>query len=86
MVTHCGGHPSQKRRNLHARQNVPVDIIYEEQHVLVLFVTEVLGHGQTGEADAGANARGLIHLAEDQHSAGQHTRVLHLMPKVIAFP
>ena len=40
----------------------PEDVVDEEQHVLTLLVTEVLGDGETGERDTGAGARGLVHL------------------------
>ena len=41
------------------------DVVDEEQHVLAL-VAEVLGDGEAGEADAGAGARRLVHLAVDE--------------------
>ena len=84
LVTHGRGHPSQQRGDLHARQNIPVDVIDEEQHVLVLLVPEELGHGEPGQPDAGADARRLVHLAEHQHGVGQHAGVLHLVPQVVA--
>ena len=86
LVTHGGGHPSQQRRDLHARQDVPVDVIDEEQHVLLLLVPEILGHGQAGQPDPGPDARRLVHLAEHQYGARQNSGVLHLVPQVIAFP
>ena len=42
------------------------DVVDEEQHVLTLLVTEVLGDGETGQGDTGTGARGLVHLAVDK--------------------
>jgi len=43
------------------------DVVDEEQHVLAL-VAEMLGDREAGEADAGAGARRLVHLAVDQRA------------------
>ena len=84
LIAHRRGHPSQQRRYLHARQDVPVDVVYEQEHVLVLLVPEVLGHGQAREADPGPDAGGLIHLSKHQNGAAHHPRCLHLVPEVVA--
>jgi hypothetical protein len=43
------------------------DVVDEEQHVLAL-VAEIFGNGQARQADAGAGARRLIHLAVDERA------------------
>ena len=39
------------------------DVVDEEQHILSLFVTEILGNGQTSQSDTGTGARRLVHLS-----------------------
>src|SRR6185436_18612608 len=39
---------------------------------------EVLGHRETGEADAKACAGRLVHLPEDEHRLVEHAGLLHL--------
>ena len=48
-------------------------------------VAEVLGHREAGEGDAGADAGGLVHLAEDEGGLVDDARLLHLVPHVVAF-
>ncbi len=43
------------------------DVVDEEEHVLAL-VAEIFRDGQAGQADAGAGAWRLVHLAEDQRA------------------
>ena len=40
----------------------PEDVVNEEEHVLSLRVTEVLGDGEAGQSDTSASARRLVHL------------------------
>lgn len=42
------------------------DVVDEEQHILTLLVTEVLGHSQSGQGHSGAGAGGLVHLSVHQ--------------------
>ncbi len=42
------------------------DVVDEEEHVLVLFVAEILGHGERAQGHAHAGAGRLVHLAVDQ--------------------
>ena len=58
---------AEKRRHLGARLREAEDVVDEEQHVLAL-VAEILGDRQPGQPDAGARARRLVHLAEDQRA------------------
>lgn len=41
----------------------PENVVNEEQHILSLLITEVLGHGEAGQGDTGTGAGGLVHLA-----------------------
>ena len=69
LVAHGRGNAAEQRRHLRARLREAEDVVDEEQHVLAL-VAEVLGDGEAGEADAGARARRLVHLAVDQRAFG----------------
>ena len=53
-----------------------------EQHVLVLHVAEVLGHGERGQADAQPHPGRLVHLAVDERRLVDDARLLHLQPQV----
>ena len=81
---------AEERRHLGARLGEAEDVVDEEQHVLALFVAEVLGDGERREADAGAGARRLVHLAVDERGLVEHgravgeLRVRHLVPEVVA--
>ncbi len=69
------------------------DVVHEEQHVLTL-VAEIFGDGEPREADAGAGARWLVHLAIHQRAFRAfhralarvlvHARIDHLVVEVIA--
>ena len=46
------------------------DVVNEEQHILTLLVTEVLGDGQSSQSNTGTGAGGLVHLTVDQGDLG----------------
>ena len=46
------------------------DVVNEEQHVLSLLVTEVLGHSQSSQSNTGTGAGGLVHLTVDKGDLG----------------
>jgi len=39
------------------------NVVHEQEHVLILFVAEILSHGERGERDPQTRARGFVHLA-----------------------
>ena len=84
LVTHSRGHPAEEGGDLRAGLHEPEDVVDEEQDVLVLHVTEVLGHGQRGQGDPQAHTRRLVHLAEDQGGLLDDARLGHLQPEVVA--
>mmetsp|Transcript_16102 Transcript_16102/g.35688 ORF Transcript_16102/g.35688 Transcript_16102/m.35688 type:complete len:366 (+) Transcript_16102:789-1886(+) len=63
LVPHCGGDAAQQRRHLGARLRESEDVVDEQQHVLALYVSEVLCDRETGEGHAGAGSWGLVHLS-----------------------
>ena len=67
LITHRRRNTAEQRRHFGACLREAEDVVDEEQHVLAL-VAEMFGDGEAGEADAGARARGLVHLAEHQRA------------------
>ena len=86
LVAHGGGHAAEQRRHLGAGLHEAEDVVHEQQHVLVLHVTEVLGHGEGGQGHPQADARRLVHLAEDEGGLLQHAGLGHLDAEVGALP
>ncbi len=67
LIADGGRNAAQERRDFRTRLGEAEDVVDEEQHVLAL-VAEIFGDRQTREADAGARARRLVHLAIDQRA------------------
>src|SRR5437868_15144481 len=83
LVADGARHAPEQRRHLRARLDEAEDVVDEEQHVLAL-IAEVLRHRQSGEADAQARARRLVHLPVDERDLLEDARLLHLEPQVVA--
>src|SRR5215467_15995158 len=84
-------HTAEQRRYFGSCLRKAEDVVDEEQHILVLFVTEIFCDRQSGETNAETCARRLIHLSIDQRGFRlreiiriNDLRLLHLVPKVIA--
>ena len=86
LVPHRGRHPGgEQGRHLGTGLSEPEDVVDEQQHVLVLDVAEVLGHGQRGQGDPEPRARRLVHLAEHQGGVLSKTPdSVHLDDEVVA--
>ena len=67
LIAHRRRNTAEQRRHFRARLREAEDVVDEEQHVLAL-VAEIFRQRQAGEADAGARARRLVHLAEHQRA------------------
>jgi hypothetical protein len=72
LVTQARRHLPHQAGHLHAGLDETENIVDEQQHVAMLVVAKVLGHGQRRMADAETRARGFVHLAEHHHHVGQH--------------
>ena len=95
LIAHRRGNAAEQRRHFRAGLGEAEDVVDEEQHVLAL-VAEIFGDGEAGQADAGARARRLVHLAVHQRAfrAGGRAVVLlrvlvdagfdHLVIEVVA--
>ena len=82
LVAHRRGHAAEQRRDLGTGLDEPEDVVDEQQHVLVLHVPEVLGHGERGQAHPEADTGRLVHLAVDEGGLLDDARLLHLEPQV----
>ena len=67
LIAHRRRNAAEQRRHFRAGLGEAEDVVDEEQHVLAL-VAEIFGDGQAGQADAGAGARRLVHLAVHQRA------------------
>ncbi len=74
LIAHRRRNTAEQRRHFRTRLGEAEDVVDEEQHVLAFLVAEVLGHGQTRKRNAGAGARGLVHLAEHERHLGAFRR------------
>ena len=91
LIADRRGNAAEQRRHLGARLGEAEDVVDEQQHVLALGVAEMLGDGQAGQADPGARAGRLVHLAVNQRDLGlgqvlevDDARLDHLMVEVVA--
>jgi hypothetical protein len=91
LVTHSGGDTAEKGRDLGTGLGETEDVVNEKEHILVLFVTEVLGDGEASETDTGAGSWGLVHLTVHEGGLGSRainfddTRVDHLVVEIVTF-
>ena len=93
LIAHRRRNAPEQRRHFRARLGEAEDVVDEEQHVLA-FVAEIFRHREAGEADAGARARRLVHLAEHQRAFGAlggagfwvlvHAGLDHLVIEIVA--
>jgi hypothetical protein len=90
LIAHGARHAAEERAHLAARLGEAEDVVDEEQHVLALFIAEVLGHGQRRKRHTRARSRRLVHLAEYQRGLADHgraaleLRLAHLDEQVVA--
>ena len=70
MVTDSGGDTTKQSRHLGTGLSEAENVVDEEQHVLALLVTEVLGNSEAGQSNTGTGTRGLVHLTEHESNLG----------------
>ena len=73
LITHRRRNAAEQRRHFRAGLREAEDVVDEEQHVLAL-IAEIFRDGEAGQADAGARAGRLVHLAEHQRAFGAFGR------------
>ena len=77
LVAYRRGHPAQQRRYFAARLDKAENVIDEQQYVLVLYVPEVLRHGQSRFRYTHTRPRWLVHLTEHQSCVVDDTGFRH---------
>jgi peptide chain release factor 1 len=85
LVAHRRGHPAEQGRHLGSGLGEAENIVDEQQHVLLLDIPEVLGHGERGQRDPEPGTRRLIHLTEHQRGLGDDAGLGHLQEEVVTF-
>ena len=70
LVTDSGRDTSEKGRHFRASLGESEDVIDEQKHILVLFVSEVLSNGESGKSDTGSGTWGLVHLSVHESGLG----------------
>ena len=92
LVTDGAGRAAEQRGDFRAGLREAENVVDEEEHVLVLFVAEIFGHGERAQGDAHTGAGGLVHLAVDQRDLRlgevllvDDARLGHFMVKIVAF-
>jgi hypothetical protein len=73
LVTDSGRDTSEKGGHFGASLGESEDVIDEQKHILVLFISEVLSDGETGKSDTGSGTWGLVHLSVDEGGLGAVT-------------
>merc|ERR1719430_2317896 len=92
LVTDSRWDPTKQSRHFRASLGEPEDVVDEEQHILTLLVTEVLGDGQTSQSNSSTSARGLVHLSVHQRDLGglvlegDDTTLNHLVVQIVTLP
>ena len=66
LIPHRRRHTAQEGRHFRPGLREPENVIDKQEHVLIFFIAEIFGNGQSRQADAKARARRLIHLAIHQ--------------------
>eukprot|EP01083_Nonionella_stella_P023190 64104_1 len=94
LVSYSGRNTSKKGRYLRSGLGETENVVDEEQHILSLLVTEVLGNGESGKGDTGTGTWGLVHLSVHKGSLGSlggatglidldDTSLNHLVVKIV---
>jgi len=89
LISDSGGDTSEKGRHLRTSLGESEDVVDEQKHILVLFISEVLSDGETGETDTGSGTRGLVHLTVHEGGLGagailnDDTRLDHLVVEIV---
>ena len=83
LIADRGGHAPEERRDLRARLCEPEYVVYEEEHVLVRILPEILRYGEPRERHAEPCSRGLVHLPEHERGLFEHAGILHLLPEIL---
>ena len=70
LVTDGARRAAEERGHFGAGLRKAEDVVHEQEHVLVVLVAEILGHGERGERNAETRAGRLVHLAIHEADLG----------------
>jgi len=62
LITYSGWNTTEKGRHFGASLGESENVVYEQKHILVLFISKVLSNGESSKSDTGSGTRGLVHL------------------------
>ncbi len=85
LVADGRGHAPDQPRQFAACLNETEGVVHQEEHLPGHRVAQVLGIGQRRESDPETHTRRLVHLPENHQGARHHSRILHVVPKLMPF-
>ena len=74
LVTDGARRAAQQRGHFGTGLREAENVVHEQQHVLVLLVAEIFGHGERGQRHAETRAGRFVHLAVNQADLGTGLR------------
>jgi len=88
LITDSGGYTTEQGRHLGTSLSETENVVNEEQHILTLLITEVLGNGQASKGNTGTGTRGLVHLTKYKSDLGvtlevDNTGLYHFVVKIV---
>jgi peptide chain release factor 1 len=91
LVTYSGWDTTEKSGHFRASLGESEDVVDEQEHILVLFISEILSNSETSQTDTGSGTWGLIHLTV--HKSGlrlvrvqmNNTRLDHFVEEIVTF-
>ena len=88
LVTDGGRNTAKKGRHLGTGLREAEDVVNEQQHILTLLITEVLGNSKTGQGDTSTSAWWFVHLSENKSDLGvtlevDDTSLNHFVVKIV---
>ena len=83
LIADGGGHTAEQCGYLGTGLGEAEDVVDEQQHVLMLHITEVLCHGQAGQAHAHTGSWRFVHLTEDHGGLGNNAGLGHFVVQVV---
>merc|ERR1719167_419009 len=91
LVTDGGRNTTEQSGHFRTGLSESENVVDEEQHVLAFVITEIFGYGQSGQADTGTGAWGLVHLSVHERDLGgllgqgNDTTLNHLVVQIVSF-
>ena len=92
LISDGGWNTAEQGGHLRACLGESENVVDEQQDILVLFISEVLGDGETGETNAGSGAGWLVHLSVHESGLGalgvvlvnlDDTRLNHFVVEIV---